>query len=89
MIEQGVDVNLKNSNSQSTPLTISVQNGNFELTKFLLENGADFQYEWNKIKIQEMAQNQSDEQAKESESNQVEKIIDQYVTRSENWKKRQ
>lgn len=55
LIEMGMDVNCKVTNSQSTPMTISVLNGNYDMVKYLLENGGDFLYEWNKIKVKDVS----------------------------------
>mmetsp|Transcript_10275 Transcript_10275/g.9081 ORF Transcript_10275/g.9081 Transcript_10275/m.9081 type:complete len:162 (+) Transcript_10275:57-542(+) len=41
-ITKNVDINLKNPVFGSTPLAIAVENGHLELSKYLLENGADF-----------------------------------------------
>ena len=79
-LNQGMDIDLKGTKSGSTPLVISVINGHFELTKFLLESGADFLYEFNKQKMNELADNQNDDEVRE--------IVNTYVTRGENWNRR-
>ncbi len=40
-IEHGASVNVRDSNTQRTPLQKAVQTGNIELVKFLLEQGSD------------------------------------------------
>ena len=79
-LNRGMDINLKNPNSGTIPLSIAVMNGHFELTKYLLEQGADFLYENNKKKIVDIAHDQSKQE--------VTDIIDLYVTRDNNWKNR-
>jgi len=79
-LEKNIDVNLKNPVFNSTPLSIAVQNGHYEITKFLLENKADFLHEHNKNTIEILANNQ--------ENDQVTEIVKDYVTRDANWKRR-
>ena len=57
-----------------------MQNGHLELTKFLLEKGADFLYEHNKNSVLYLANNQ--------ENDKVSEIIKDYVTKDANWKRR-
>jgi ankyrin repeat protein len=79
-LESGIEIDLKNPNSGTTPLTIAVMNGFYDLTKYLLEQGADFLYEHNKQRIKDIADNQS--------SDEVTELINTYVKRDENWKNR-
>ena len=80
LLSRGMDINIKNPNSGTSPLSIAVMNGHFELTKYLLEQGADFLYENNKKKIFDIANEQS--------CKEVTDIIKLYVTRDTNWKNR-
>jgi ankyrin repeat protein len=79
-IEKGVPIDHKNPVFGSTPLAIAVENGHFELTKYLLENGGDFLYEHNKFTIEQLADS--------NENDEVMELVKDYVTKEINWKKR-
>ena len=79
-LEQGVSINQKNPAFGSTPLSIAVSNGHYELTKYLLENGADYLYKHNKNTIEQLAdQNENDE---------VMDLVKDHITKEINWKRR-
>ncbi|CAI2380719.1 unnamed protein product [Moneuplotes crassus] len=80
LLEKNVDIDLKNPVFGSTPLAIAVQNGHYELTKYLLERGADFLHEHNKSTVSQLANYQ--------ENDDVTKIVKEYVTKDANWKRR-
>lgn len=79
-IEKGVSIDQKNPAFGSTPLSIAVANGHYELTKYLLEVGADFLYEHNKLTIEQLADH--------NENDQVMELVKDYVTKEINWKRR-
>lgn len=79
-IDRGMEVDFKNTVGGSTPLVIAVMNGHFEITKYLLENGADFLFEYNKMSLQEVADSQA--------SDEVSNLVNDYITKDKNWRRR-